>query len=265
VIRGSRVSEPKRYETTRYEDGEPREHRDSVPAESSVDIFLCGTRIVTLQATPDEQVELAVGFLLSEGLLQDSSEYVGSTFDSEEGVVHIEARDRSAVLSRLLDKGEVMRTSGCGRGTSFGGYGDIPKVNTHLEISPAIITQLTGLMLEGARLHSTCGGVHCSALARDGEILFLSEDIGRHNTMDKIIGKGTLSGTELSSCIALTTGRVSSEMVAKCARLCIPVIASLSCPTDMAVEIGKRLGVTIVGYVRGRRLTVYTHEDRVRG
>jgi FdhD protein len=263
--RDSLVLKPRQFKTTRYERGESQDRSDSVPAESALDIYLCGTRIVTLQSTPSEQVELAVGFLLSEGLLSDPSEYGSSSLDTESRVVKVEARDRSAVLSRLLDRGEVIRTSGCGRGTSFGGYDEIAGVNSGLRVSSASITRLMGAMLKGAHLHKTCGGVHCSALAREGQILFVCEDIGRHNTIDKIIGKSVLAEIGLSDCLAVTTGRVSSEMVAKCARLSIPVVASLSCPTDMAVEMGERFGVTIVGYVRGKRMTVYTHGERVTG
>lgn len=257
------VFEPNQLRTVRYENGRLSERTDLVPSESSLDIYLCGTKLVTLQATPAEQVELAVGFLVSEGLLSGASEYESSSLDTEEGAVRVEAKDRSSVLSRLLDRGEVIRTSGCGRGTSFGGYDEIERVTGDARFSQSSIIELTGEMLKGATLHHRCGGVHCSALARKSEILCLSEDIGRHNTIDKVLGRSILSGFDVSDCIALTTGRVSSEMVAKCARLSLPVIASLSCPTDMAVRIGERLGMTIIGYVRGKRLTVYSQAQRV--
>ncbi len=257
------ASEPKEFETVRYEADKASRRKDGVPVESPVDIYLCGTRLVTLQATPDKLVELAVGFVLTEGLLEDFSECETSVLDPDARAVRIEARDRSRVLARLLEKGEVIRTSGCGRGTSFGGYGDIEAVKPVTRVSPGLITDMVGRMLAKAVLHRKCGGVHCSALANGEEILFVSEDIGRHNTIDKVVGSALLAGVEPSGSLLLTTGRVSSEMVVKCARTRIPLIASMTSPTDLALELAERLGIAVVGYVRGSRLTVYTHGEMV--
>jgi len=257
------MTKPKEFETVRYEKGKPERRKDPVPAESSVDIYLCGTRLVTLQATPDQLVELAVGFLLTEGILEDISEYESSSFDSERTEVKVEARDSSKILARLLDRGEVIRTSGCGRGTSFGEYEKIDSVESNTRVSPHTITEKTRKMLEAAELHKISGGMHCSALIKTGTIVSQSEDIGRHNTIDKIVGDCSLKGICMSDSVLVTTGRASSEMVAKCARSGIPVIATLTSPTDLAVEVADKLGVTLVGYVRGNRLTVYTHHERI--
>lgn len=257
------MMEPKEFKTVRYDKGEARERKDPVPAESSVDIYLCGTRLVTLQATPDKLVELALGFLLSEGIFEDISEYESSSFDSGNTEVRVEAKDSSKVMARLLDRGEVIRTSGCGRGTTFGEYDKIDIVESDLQVSPRTITEMSGKMLETAELHKRSGGMHCSALIKGHAIVSLSEDIGRHNTIDKIVGDCALKGLGMSDSLLLTTGRASSEMVAKCARSAVPVIASLTSPTDLAIQIADKLGVTLVGYVRGSRLTVYTHRKRI--
>jgi FdhD protein len=260
---GVRASGPRQFDTVRYEADRSSRRTDDVPVESPVDIYLCGTRLVTLQATPDQLVELAVGFVLTEGLLEDFSEYETSLLDADPCAVRIEARDRSRVLARLLEKGEVIRTSGCGRGTSFGGYDDVESVRSEVRIPPSLIVEMIGKMLAKAQLHHKCGGVHCSALAKGGNIVFISEDIGRHNTVDKVVGSALLAGVDPSGCLLLTTGRVSSEMIVKCARSGVPVIASMTSPTDLALDLAERLGISVVGYVRGTRLTVYTHCEMV--
>ena len=257
------IKDSSEFKTVRYEKGEPATRTDMVPRESSIDIYLCGTRLVTLQASPNQLIELAVGFLLSEGLLETFSEYETASIDAESKEVRVEAKNRSKVLSRLLDKGDVIRTSGCSRGMSFGGYDMIGKVNSDLSVSSEKIKTMTREMLKAADLHNACGGVHCSALVKGSEVISMSEDIGRHNTIDKIVGQCSLKGIDMSEGFLLTTGRISSEMVAKCARSRIPVIASMTSPTDLAIRIADKLGVTVVGYVRGNRITVYTHADRI--
>ena len=252
------------FKTILYEKGEPATRTDMVPRESSIDIYLCGTKLVTLQASPNQLAELAIGFLFSEGLLETFSEYETASVDAKTEEVRIEAKDRSKVLFRLLDKGEVIRTSGCSRGMSFGGYDTIGKVQSDLSVSAGKIKSMTKKMLKAADLHNTCGGVHCSALIKGSKVISLSEDIGRHNTIDKIVGQCFLTGVDMSGGFLLTTGRISSEMVAKCARSRIPVIVSMTSPTDLAIQIADKLGVTIVGYVRGTRMTVYTHAERIR-
>lgn len=259
------VSESREFNTVRHEKGEAVGQKDWVPVESSLNIYLCGTRLITVQATPDKMEELAVGFLLTEGLLKDISEYRSSSVDHKEATVRVEVSNESEVLSRLVERGEVVRTSGCGRGTSFAEYDKIRPVESEMRISPEVITRMAGRMLSSARLHRRCGGVHCSALVKKAEIVSMSEDIGRHNTVDKVVGECAMKGVDMSDSFLLTTGRASSEMVAKCARPGIAMIASISSPTDMAVEVAHALGVTVIGYVRGSRLTVYSHNERVEG
>ena len=107
------------------------------------------------------------------------------------------------------------------------------------------------------------GGVHISALCDNKKIIFFNEDIGRHNTVDKIIGKSLEKKISLKNKIILTSGRLSSEMVLKAAKQQIPLIASKSAPTELAVKLAKNLGMTLVGFVRSGRVNVYCGEKRV--
>jgi len=112
-------------------------------------------------------------------------------------------------------------------------------------------------------LFKTTGGVHSSALCTGNEIMFFREDIGRHNTVDKLIGRCFLDGIDTSDKILLTTGRISSEILVKAAKMGVPLIASRSAPTDLALRYAAELGVTVAAFVRNQRMNIYTHPERV--
>jgi FdhD protein len=112
-------------------------------------------------------------------------------------------------------------------------------------------------------LYRAAGGVHASALADAGKLLVVSEDIGRHNTLDKIQGECLLRGLSTRDRLLLSTGRVSSEMILKAARMQVPIVVSRTSPTERAVRLARDLGITVIGYVRGGRFTVYSHPERL--
>jgi FdhD protein len=114
-----------------------------------------------------------------------------------------------------------------------------------------------------AELYRFCGGVHTSALCNNNSLLVVAEDIGRHNTLDKIMGECLLSKSTTTDMVLLTTGRISSEMLAKAARMETPIVISRSSPTDRSISLALELGITLIGYVRGNRLSVYSHEERL--
>jgi FdhD protein len=114
-----------------------------------------------------------------------------------------------------------------------------------------------------SQIYRTTGGVHSAVLCDTGNIIVFSEDIGRHNAVDKIFGECILNGITTDDRIIITSGRVSSEIVLKIARRNVPIIVSKSAPTDLGVRLADNLGVTLVGFVRGRRMNVYTHAGRI--
>jgi FdhD protein len=116
---------------------------------------------------------------------------------------------------------------------------------------------------ERAELYKYCGGVHTSALGNNSDLLVIAEDIGRHNTLDKIMGECLLTKLSTKEKVLLTTGRISSEMLSKAVRMKTPIVVSRSSPTDRSISLAQELGITLVGYVRGSRLSVYTHNERV--
>ncbi len=118
-------------------------------------------------------------------------------------------------------------------------------------------------LLRGSELYRAAGGVHSAALATAGEIVIFRDDIGRHNAVDKIHGECFLRDIPVADKILLTTGRISSEILVKAAKLGVAILVSRSSPTDLALELAARTGITVVGQVRGGGLTIFTGEERV--
>ena len=115
-----------------------------------------------------------------------------------------------------------------------------------------------------SELYKTTGGTHSAALSDGENILIFHEDIGRHNAVDKVIGDAFLQQIRLDDKILITSGRVSSEILLKVAKGGIPLLVAISAPTDMAVELANKLGITLIGFARGKRMNVYTHEERIK-
>lgn len=227
-------------------------------------IHLNGQEIVTLLCSPDHLEELAVGFLVAEGLLDRPEELIEVLVDTDKGWGWVKTR-----VERLLTKEAMSRRyigSGCGGGTGFYTLADAWKcrpVEGKLRVSPTDLLALIQDLQRGSELYRTTRGVHSAALYKPGGTVVFREDIGRHNAVDKIAGYCFLHGLATEDRLLMVSGRISSEILAKAAKMGIPVLVSRSVPTDLAVEYGLDLGITIVGFARGRRFNVYTHPERI--
>jgi FdhD protein len=184
--------------------------------------------------------------------------------DDRKGVVRVEAeRDEELARDVLLKK---IMTSGYGRGASFDSAAAAQaqgKVESKIQISVPEISALANKFQRRCRIYRATGGVHSAALCDNKDILVFSEDIGRHNALDKIFGECILNDIATDAHIIITSGRVSSEILLKVARRNVPVIVSKSAPTNLGVRLANDLGVTLVGFVRGKRMNVYTHAWRI--
>jgi FdhD protein len=237
---------------------------DMVAKEFPVTITLNNLELVTLLCSPASLSYLAVGFLFSEGLLKSKGEIKRIMVDDQRGVVRVETEVDKELANDALFKRFI--TSGCGRGASFYSARDAQgqvKVESKTEISTREVLALANEFQHRSQIYRATGGVHSAALCDTRNIIVFSEDIGRHNALDKIFGECILNEIATGDRIIITSGRVSSEIVLKVAKRNVPIIVSKSAPTDMGVRLADDLGVTLVGFVRGKRMNVYAHAARI--
>ena len=235
---------------------------DDLAPEMPLTITYNGRPAASLLCLPTDLKPLVIGWLFSQGLVAslDEVQSLGVCADLRQAQV-LAAPDR-------WEEKEAWRqvlTSGCGGGTILLQQlvGELPPVVSSISWELGELQEYMRESLRAGEVYTRCGGVHGAALVgRDG-LLAHSEDIGRHNAVDKVIGKGLLLGTSFPETAILTTGRVSSEMVIKAAQGGIPLIGSLSVPTGMAVEIASRVGLTLVGRLCSYRAVVYSGAERM--
>ncbi len=237
---------------------------DVVAREFPLTIVLNNQELVTLLCSPTNLKYLAVGFLFSEGFLNRKDEIKKILVDDQRGVVRVETEGGEEVARDVMFKRLI--TTGCGRGAHFYSASDAQgrlKVDSRVEVSTLEVLALVSEFQRRSSVYRTTGGVHGAALCDTRGILVFSEDIGRHNAVDKVFGECILNDIVTDDRIVVTSGRMSSEILIKVARRNVPIMVSRSAPTDMGLKLASDLGVTVVGFVRGRRMNVYTHDWRI--
>jgi FdhD protein len=238
---------------------------DQVASELPVRLVLNNEALVTLLCTPSELEELAVGFLLSEGILRDKASIKKLELDEKELVVRIELSDLPADFSKMFEKRTI--SSGCGKGITFTNYrmyADSRIESTGQLVGLDDIVRLLKTFRNISSLYLETGGVHSAALSDGRELLFFSEDIGRHNAVDKLIGRAFLKSISLENKILITSGRVTSEIVTKAGRNRFPILISRAAPSCMAISYAEDMGITLIGFARGDRMNIYTWPNRIK-
>jgi len=237
---------------------------DEVVRELPLTIILNNRELVTLLCSPANLDYLAVGFLFSEGLVKGKNEIKKVVVDDKNGVARVETREDKELANELLFKRLI--TSGCGRGASFYSAADVQnqaKVESQTKISTRQVLSLMHDFQQRSEVYRATGGVHSAALCDTNSILVFSEDIGRHNAIDKIFGECMLKGIPTAGRLVITSGRVSSEILFKVAKRGVPLLISKSAPTNMGVRLASDWGITLIGFARGRKANIYTNEWRV--
>jgi FdhD protein len=232
-----------------------------VIVETPVSLTVNGKNWLTFMCTPIMLEEMAVGFLYNERII--------STMNEIEDVRICEHEDNVDVwLTRMVDEpASWRRTSGCS-----GGVTAVDLLSERLTaipvqkdtIRPEQITALVAGLFESQELYKETGGVHTSALFDGDEIVISAEDIGRHNTIDKIAGAYLKLKLALPHRLLITTGRISSEMLQKASRLQVEVLISRTSPSSLSIQLAERMGITLIGYARRNRYNVYTHPERIK-
>jgi len=254
-----------RFPTLRITERGRSETEDIVVKELSATIVLNEQEVVTLLCSPSKLEYLAIGFLFSEGLLEGKGKIKEVVADDSKGMVKVVAETGGRPLGKIhLSR---LITSGGGRGPNPRFTANVAreaKVGSGVKISVGEIASLVTGFVQRSHVFKTTGGVHSAALCDTKGVLVFSEDIGRHNAIDKIFGECILEDIPMDDRIIVTSGRVSSEILLKIARGNIPILISKSAPTNLGVRLAADLGVTLVGFVRGNRMNVYTGRWRIK-
>ncbi|MGB3905166.1 MAG: formate dehydrogenase accessory sulfurtransferase FdhD [Anaerolineae bacterium] len=245
----------------RYSGSKSQERERPLVREAPWTIHVNGQELVTLLCTPHKMNFMVLGFLAAEGLISSLDDVaLLQVCDEQEGVIEVTmSQDGDIPLPA-----HPVLLSGCGRGITFDDLSaSHAKLDSSLTVSPKQISALMRELRHKAEIHRIAGGTHASALAHGEDLLVVAEDVGRHNTLDKIRGECMFRGIPTKDRLLLTTGRISSEMVNKAIKMQVPIVASLTSPTDLAIKLAQDWEMTIVGYVRSDKMNVYTRPDRV--
>jgi FdhD protein len=220
-------------------------------------IAVNGREILSLYCTPLMVRELVVGMLMTEDIIKGgwcadrmSIEYAEDIF------VDVPAEGKVSIEGAVI-------TSGCIGGITFPKRLSLQQIDDSVTLTANQLMSLFRKFQKASDLYQLTGCVHSASLSDGRDIICLAEDIGRHNAVDKVIGYGILEKIPFKGKIMLASGRLSSEIISKCARWQIPIVASRTSPTSLALEIAEQCGLTVVGFIRGDRFNVYTKTERI--
>jgi FdhD protein len=233
----------------------------SVVNEYPLLLIVNGREIATLIGSPHDLRFLVAGFLRLQGFVSSLQDFEMFSVCEEFGTANVK------IKGELPERLKPVLTSGCGTGITF----TLPTAAT-VEVSPPAdrpprsprqIFSLMNELTKKADQYRSHGGIHSAAIGRNGALILYAEDLGRHNTFDRIAGEALFKGIDMAGAELVTSGRVSTEMVAKAALMGISVIASRTSPTDMAIKLCDQAGICLIGYVRGGSFILYSHPEAI--
>jgi len=236
-----------------------------VAEEKPLHVFLNRTYYATIFCSPSNLKELAVGHLLSEGIVK-SVEEIEETRLKEEGVCHVKLKPGIELEKRLKLSKPFSRVilSACGSPSPYQYSGKRPKITSNLKVKAEVILTCVNRLNSIAETFRKTGGVHAAAIyKRDGNLVAFAEDVGRHNAVDKAIGIGALNKIDFGECLLALSGRLTGDIVLKAARVGLPIVASLAAALDSGIMVAKNVGLTLIGFVRGKRLNIYSFPERI--
>ncbi len=243
-----------------YERGEWSQVDSAIVDEMMLCVHVNGKELATYQCSPVDQEAMALGFLRAEGFIDGIADV--DLIELSQSGTCVDVWLRKPVVKPR----RVIQTSGCGGGITFD---DLTRqrapVTAATQVSPEQLAALYHEFSAAQSLYPLTRGVHASALCTPDAMLLLAEDVGRHNTLDKLWGKAMRQGIATEGCLILTTGRVSSEMLGKAAKMGTPIVVSRTSPTSRSVALAQAWNITVAGYFRRDRFRVYSAPGRIRG
>ena len=247
---------------------------DELAAEEPLEIRIGDTPVSVTMRTPGDDFDLAAGFLLTEGIIKRREHIVriayanGPDQQPSGNLVAVTLAAGTDVDTARLDR-HFVTTSSCGicgkASIDAVRAREIERPNPAFSLDPRRLTELPDALRAAQRIFGRTGGLHAAALfTRSGALVAIREDIGRHNAVDKIVGHALLDGgLPLSECVLMVSGRGGFEIVQKALVAGVPVVASVSAPSSLAVQLARDYGLTLVGFLRGSRFVVYAGESRL--
>jgi FdhD protein len=264
-----------RRPVVRVTDGAIRRTRDTLAAEEPLEIRVNGTAVSVTMRTPGDDFDLALGFALTEGLLADGDEVEtirycapsAGPYAGDFNVTEITTRRGLPVDDALRRNVYTASSCGiCGTASIAAVRKDTADVHPDdVRLAPRMLTALPQRLRAAQRIFERTGGLHAAGLFDEvGDLLCVREDVGRHNAVDKVIGWAARTDQlPLRGQVLMVSGRLAFEIVQKALRAAIPVIAAVSAPSSLAVELAEDAGMTLIGFLRGSSMNVYTGEHRI--
>jgi len=249
----------------KYDNGSMVPSSHDVVMEVPLAVFVNGRHALTAMVSPTMLEEFVTGFLYTERIIKKPEDIESLHIEEnrkEKGMVTLSASVLTKDPFSIMLSSKIV-LSGCGGDTSYVDADRLPKIQSDLVTD---VSRIKDIMKETlvSDLHTRIGGIHIVGLfGSDGKICVI-EDIGRHNALDKVIGYGLKQGVDFSRTIVTCSGRLSSEMARKCLMANIPIIASRGATTTLAISMGEQSGLTIIGFVRSRKMNIYTGTERIK-
>lgn len=236
------------------------QHTDAeIIHERLITVFVNGQELATIMATPRQQDALALGFLANEGVISSIADVRALHVCPSGACVDVWLRSATFEPPRRM-----ILTSGCGGGITFEDFSAThDPLHSDLRLTPNQLWSMMDALNQSADLYSRSRGVHTSNLSDGSHPLLVAEDVGRHNTLDKLCGLALQQQISTKDKVIVSTGRISSEMLNKARRMEVPIVASRTSPTSFSVALAEAWNITVIGYLRRNSMNIYTHPERI--
>lgn len=256
----------KQKRIVQFVDGQLQSTEDWIATERPVTIYLNQKEFATIVCSPQYIEDMVIGFLASEGVIPSIASVQSINYDEQQGVVRLTTDKAYPFYEQMLNKRYITSCCGMSRQSFIFAHDAIraKKMHDHtFTLKPHTCFRLMQQLEQCAELFQQTGGVHNAALCSEEAIIVQRTDIGRHNALDKIYGHCLRHAIPVDHKIIAFSGRISSEIVLKVAKIGCSIILSKSAPTDLAIQLAEELGITTVGFIRGNRFNIYSHAHRV--
>lgn len=254
----------------RTDTGQRDRKKDFVTVEEPLHIIINRDHYATILLTPTQKRELAIGHLITEGIIKNLDEIKEIRIEGQRCKVTLRSDINSRERIQLVTPFRRIILSACSSPDEWPLYKlidrlKIPKAISKIRVDAKTISAAVRQLNKEARIYRKTGGVHAAALQDlEGKIIAFAEDIGRHNAVDKAIGAALIENRDCEKSFLTSTGRITGDITLKAARVKIPIVASLAAAVSSGIEVAKRTEITLIGFVRGNRMNIYTNPERIK-